>query len=106
LTRYACPSSLIKALVSEPVLTAIRRELNRVCEFRLDIEDVFSSIKNGTFKDMAQCKDEMKKILLDKEKIALEKEIEMGEWVPVRNMAEEIKKYQSHAQHALNKNSS
>jgi predicted DNA binding CopG/RHH family protein len=46
----------------------------------------------------------MKKIFLDKEEIALEKEIKKGEWVPVPDMADEIKKYQSHARHALNKN--
>jgi predicted DNA binding CopG/RHH family protein len=46
----------------------------------------------------------MKKIFLDKDEITLEKEIEKGEWVPVPDMAEEIKKYQSHARHALNKN--
>lgn len=45
------PSSLIKILVSEPVLTVIRRELNRVSEFRLDIEDVFDSIREVLSKD-------------------------------------------------------
>lgn len=45
------PSSLIKVLVSEPVLTVIRRELNRVSEFRLDIEDVFTSIRDVLSKD-------------------------------------------------------
>jgi predicted DNA binding CopG/RHH family protein len=46
----------------------------------------------------------MKKVLLDKDEIALEKEIEAGDWVAVPDMAEEIKKYQAHARHALNKN--
>jgi len=46
----------------------------------------------------------MKKIFLDKEEAALEKEIEKGEWVSVPDMAEEIKKYQTQARNALNKN--
>jgi len=45
----------------------------------------------------------MKKILLDKEEMALESEIESGEWVNVPDMAEEMKKYQTHARNALNK---
>lgn len=49
--KVLSPSSLIKVLVSEPVLTVIRRELNRVCEFRLDIEDVFNAIKDVLSKD-------------------------------------------------------
>ena len=49
--KVLSPSSLIKVLVSEPVLTVIRRELNRVCEFRLDVEDVFSAIKDVLSKD-------------------------------------------------------
>ena len=46
----------------------------------------------------------MKKLLLNKEEATLENEIENGEWVAVPDMAEEIKKYQAHAGHALNKN--
>lgn len=46
----------------------------------------------------------MKKIILDKEEAALEKEVEKGEWVPVPDMAEEITKHQTHARNALNKN--
>jgi hypothetical protein len=49
--KILSPSSLIKTLFSEPVLTVIRRELNRVSEFRLDIEDVFNSIKEVISKD-------------------------------------------------------
>ena len=45
----------------------------------------------------------MKKLLLTKEEAALENEIENGEWVAVPDMAEEIKKYQTHARNALNK---
>lgn len=36
--------------------------------------------------------------------MALEKEIEKGEWLEVDGMAEEIKKYQTQAGNALNKN--
>ena len=46
----------------------------------------------------------MKKIFLDKEETALEKELEKGEWVAVPDLAEEIKKYQGRARNALNKN--
>ncbi len=49
--KVLSPSSLIKTLFSEPVLTVIRRELNRISEFRLDIEDVFNSIKEVISKD-------------------------------------------------------
>jgi predicted DNA binding CopG/RHH family protein len=46
-----------------------------------------------------------KKLLLSKDEIAVEKEIEKGEWMEVPHMAEEIKKYQSLAHNALkNKN--
>ena len=45
----------------------------------------------------------MKKLLLTKEEAVLENEIENGEWVVVPDMAEEIKKYQTHARTALNK---
>lgn len=46
----------------------------------------------------------MKKLLISKEEAALEKEIEKGEWVAVPDMAKEIRKYQTHARNALNKN--
>ena len=46
----------------------------------------------------------MKRMLLDKEELALENEIEQGAWVPVPDMADEIQKYQSHARSALSKN--
>lgn len=49
--KVLSPSSLIKILFSESVLSVIRRELNRVSEFRLDIEDVFNSIKEVISKD-------------------------------------------------------
>ncbi len=46
----------------------------------------------------------MKRILLEKEELAQEKEIEKGEWIPIPDMAEEIKKYQLQARLSLNKN--
>jgi hypothetical protein len=49
--KVLSPSSLIKTLVSEPVLTVMRRELNRNCEFRLDIEDIFNAIRDALSKD-------------------------------------------------------
>jgi hypothetical protein len=49
--KVLSPSSLIRTLLGESVLTVIRRELNKVCEFRLDIEDVFNSIKDVLSKD-------------------------------------------------------
>lgn len=45
----------------------------------------------------------MKKVVLDKKELKLEREINNGEWVPVPNMTEEIKKYQSYARDALKK---
>jgi predicted DNA binding CopG/RHH family protein len=46
----------------------------------------------------------MKKVFLNTEEATLEKEIEQGEWVPVPDLAEEIKKYQTLARNSLNKN--
>ncbi len=46
----------------------------------------------------------MKKILLNKEELAEEKEIEKGEWTTVPNMDDEIKKHQAEARNFLTKN--
>ncbi|MBI5418365.1 antitoxin [Candidatus Poribacteria bacterium] len=46
----------------------------------------------------------MKKILLDKEELELEKEIEKDEWKSVPNLENEIRKYQKYARYTLNKN--
>ncbi len=46
----------------------------------------------------------MKKIILDKEELALEKEIEKGQWKSVPNLEDKIKKYQKYARATLNKN--
>ena len=46
----------------------------------------------------------MKKVKLDKEEAALEKEIENGEWVAVPDLENEINKIRVQAHHSLNKN--
>jgi len=46
----------------------------------------------------------MKKVKLDKEEAALEKEIENDEWVAVPDMENEINKIRVQAHHSLNKN--
>ena len=46
----------------------------------------------------------MKKVKLDKEEAALEKEIENGEWVAVPDLENEINKTRVQAHHSLNKN--
>jgi predicted type IV restriction endonuclease len=45
------PSIIVRALFSTEVLTALRRELNRQADARLDIEDVFESVKAVVTKD-------------------------------------------------------
>lgn len=45
------PASLVRVLFSEPVLAVIRRELNRDAEARLEMSDVFSSVKDLLSKD-------------------------------------------------------
>jgi Type I restriction enzyme R protein N terminus (HSDR_N) len=39
------PSLVVKVLFSQEVLTVMRRELNRLADARLDLEDVFESVK-------------------------------------------------------------
>lgn len=39
------PSVVVKVLFSQDVLTVLRRELNRQADARLDMEDVFESLK-------------------------------------------------------------
>lgn len=45
------PGSLVRSLFNPDVLVAIRRELNRHTEIRLEIVDVFEAIKNVISKD-------------------------------------------------------
>jgi hypothetical protein len=45
----------------------------------------------------------MKKIMLNKEELEIEKEIEKGEWKPVLNIEEEIKRHKAEAHNYLSK---
>jgi hypothetical protein len=45
------PSSIIRALFTQDVLTVIRRELNRTAPARLEIEDVFNAIRDVLTKE-------------------------------------------------------
>ncbi len=45
------PSVVLKALFSQDVMAILRRELNRQTDVRLDIEDIFESIKNLVSKE-------------------------------------------------------
>lgn len=49
--KALAPSSLIRVLFSEPVLTVIRREINRNAEARLGLADVFAGVKEVLSKD-------------------------------------------------------
>lgn len=49
--KALAPASLIRVLFSEPVLTSIRRELNRGAEARLELADVFAGVKDMLSKD-------------------------------------------------------
>ena len=49
--KALAPASLVRVLFSEPVLTIIRRELNRNAEARLEMADVFSGVKEVLSKD-------------------------------------------------------
>ena len=40
------PASVVKTLLSEPVLTVLRRELNRDAPARLDVQDVFNAVRD------------------------------------------------------------
>ena len=45
------PGAVVKALFSETVLTAVRRELNRKAPARLDLQDVFSAVRDVLSKE-------------------------------------------------------
>jgi hypothetical protein len=45
------PSSLVHILFSEPVLTILRRELNRVSEVRLELPDVYAAVRDVVSKE-------------------------------------------------------
>jgi len=45
------PASVVKTLLSEPVLTVLRRELNRDAPARLDVQDVFNAVRDTFSKE-------------------------------------------------------
>lgn len=45
------PASVVKMLLSEPVLTVLRRELNREAPARLDVQDVFNAVRDAFSKE-------------------------------------------------------
>lgn len=45
------PASLVRVMFTEPVLSVIRRELNRNAEARLEMSDVFNAVKEALSKD-------------------------------------------------------
>lgn len=49
--KILAPASLVRILFSVPVLTVVRRELNRNAEARLDLQDVFVGVKEVISKD-------------------------------------------------------
>jgi hypothetical protein len=49
--KILAPASLVRILFSMPVLTVVRRELNRNAEARLDLPDVFAGVKEVISKD-------------------------------------------------------
>jgi hypothetical protein len=49
--KVLSPASIVRVLFREPVLRAVRRELNRDAPVRLEIEDVFSGIREALSKE-------------------------------------------------------
>jgi predicted type IV restriction endonuclease len=49
--KALAPASIVRALFSEPVLSVLRRELNRNAEARLEMADVFTAVKDALSKD-------------------------------------------------------
>ncbi|MCE5278889.1 MAG: type I restriction enzyme HsdR N-terminal domain-containing protein [Planctomycetaceae bacterium] len=49
--KALAPASLVRVLFSEPVLSIIRRELNRNAEARLEMTDVFAGVKEVLSRD-------------------------------------------------------
>jgi hypothetical protein len=49
--KLLCPASVVRTLLSEPVLTVIRRELNREAPARLDVQDVFNAVRDAMSKE-------------------------------------------------------
>jgi len=49
--KVLSPSSVVKTLLNEPVLSVIRRELNRESPARLDVQDVFNAVRDTLSKE-------------------------------------------------------
>lgn len=49
--KILSPASVVRTLLTEPVLTAIRRELNRESPARLDVQDVFNAVRDALSKE-------------------------------------------------------
>jgi predicted type IV restriction endonuclease len=49
--KLLCPASVVRTLLAEPVLTVIRRELNREAPARLDVQDVFNAVRDTLSKE-------------------------------------------------------
>jgi hypothetical protein len=49
--KVMSPASMIRALFTQDVLTALRRELNRNAPARLDLEDVFTAVRDVLSKE-------------------------------------------------------
>jgi hypothetical protein len=45
------PSSIVRAMFAQPVLTVLRRELNRHAQARLDLRDVFNAVRDALSKE-------------------------------------------------------
>jgi hypothetical protein len=49
--KLLSPASVVRTLLAEPVLTVIRRELNREAAARLDVQDVFNAVRDALSKE-------------------------------------------------------
>jgi len=49
--KILSPASVVKTLLTEPVLAVIRRELNREAPARLDVQDVFNAVRDTLSKE-------------------------------------------------------
>jgi hypothetical protein len=49
--KILAPSSIVRVLLDETVLTVVRRELNRVAPARLEMKDVFSAVRDVLSKE-------------------------------------------------------
>lgn len=49
--KILSPASVVKTLLSEPVLTVIRRELNREAPARFDVQEIFNAVRDTLSKE-------------------------------------------------------